>query len=79
VLDGKIMDLKNTDTIKDILERNMGKKLELLLKNGKIYTCIIHNIGQFCVHVELLGERSFFDAIIRIDDISTIEFQVRKS
>jgi len=75
----KIMELKKTETMKDFLEKNVGNKLDLILKNGIIYSCIIQTIGLSYVHVELVGERSFFNAIIRIEDISAIEFQVRKS
>jgi len=67
-----------TNTIKDILEKTKGVVVGILLKNGKMYQGIVETIGQFNIHVQLTGERSFFDAIIQIDDISAVEFQVRK-
>lgn len=73
------MELKENYTIKDVLIKLRAKEVYVLLKSGKEYYGIIMNVGQHCVALEQKGNRSFFDAIIRIDDISAVEIQVRGS
>ena len=69
--------LVKTNTIKDILGNTKGVVVDILLKNGKMYQGIVETIGKFNIHLKLTGERSFFDAIIQIDEICAVEFQVR--
>jgi len=71
------MELKENYTIKDILIKLRTKEAYILLKSGKEYYGIIMTVGQHCVALEQKGKRSFFDAIILIEDISAVEVQVR--
>ena len=72
------MELHEKEGIKDILSK--CKKFDsvfIILKNGKEYTGKILNVSLFSFHLQLHGSRSYYDAIIRIDDVSSVEFQVR--
>ncbi len=73
------MELKENDTIKDVILFALREKkpILVLLKSGKEYNGIIKIIGLHCVSLEQKGNRSFFDAIICIEDISAIEIKVR--
>lgn len=73
------MELKNNDTIKDILAKLVGKDktISIVLKSGKDYSGEIQTLGEFCVSLKQSGNRSFYDALIRIEDISAIEVKVR--
>ena len=73
------MKLKENDTIKEALLFALKEKnpILVLLKSGKEYTGIMKIVGLHCVSLEQKGKRSFFDAIIRIEDISAIEVKVR--
>jgi sRNA-binding regulator protein Hfq len=73
------MELKEKDTIKDVLLsiQEQNKPVDILLKSGKMYKGTILIVGHHCVSLKQRGDRSFFDAIIRLEDIATIEVQVR--
>ena len=72
------MELQANNTIKDILNKLKTKDVYILLRSGKEYTGSIKDVGEFCVVLAQTGSRSFYDSIIRIDDISAIEIRVRE-
>ena len=65
------MELKNNDTIKDILAKLVGKDkvISIILKSGKNYDGEIQSFGEFCISLKQSGNKSYFDAFIRIEDI----------
>lgn len=71
------MDYNENYTIKDYLTKLRTKDAYILLNSGKEYLGIIKDVGQFCLILEQKGKRSYYDSIIRIDDISSVEIQVR--
>lgn len=71
------MELKESDTLKDVLLKLQDKEVYVILKSGKEYLGIIKEVGQHCAVLEQTGNRSFYDSIMRIDDISAVEIQVR--
>ena len=73
--------MKLNDTIKEALLSALREKkpIFVLLKSGKEYNGIIKMAGLHCVALEQKGNRSFYDAIIRIEDISAIEIRVREA
>ena len=73
------MEIPENYTIKDVLIKLRTKETLIILKSGKEYSGIIKNVGQFYVVLEQTGSRSFYDSIIRIEDISAIEIRVRGS
>ena len=72
------MELRDNDTLKDVLSRVLDKDVYVLLKSGKEYLGKIKKVGELCVQLEQKGNRSFYDSIIRIDDISAVEIRVRE-
>jgi len=71
------MEYNENYTIKDYLTKLRTKDTYILLNSGKEYSGIIKDVGQFCLILEQKGNRSYYDSIIRIDDISSVELQVR--
>lgn len=73
------MELKENDTMKDILSsiQAQDKPVDILVKSGKTYKGILQKVGRNCISLKLIGDRSFFDAIIRIEEIAAIEVQIR--
>ena len=55
------------------------KPIEIHLRSGTKFNGAIKMVGEWCIILQLRGNRSFFDSIIRIEDISAIEVQVRES
>ncbi len=71
------MELKKSDSMSDILSSLKDKTVDIVLSNGKSYNGKIIDIGHHIVSLEQRGNRSFFDAIIKIEDISAVEVQAR--
>ncbi len=65
-------------TIKDNLEALTGKRVSLVLVSGKVVVGRVKAVGDHLVHVEKLEQRDFFDALVRIDQISAIDTRFRK-
>ncbi len=66
-----------SQSMRDNLKMFIGKNLYISLKSGKTYQGILKSVGDHLIHLEKVSERNFFDALIRIDDISAIEAQFR--
>ncbi len=66
-----------SQSMRDNLKTFIGKNLYISLKSGKTYQGILKSVGDHLIHLEKVSERNFFDALIRIDDISAIEVQFR--
>ncbi len=66
-----------SQSMKDNLKMFIGKNMYISLKSGKTYQGILKSVGDHLIHLEKISERNFFDALIRIDDISAIEAQFR--
>ncbi|MHA2294998.1 MAG: hypothetical protein ACXAEU_08655 [Candidatus Hodarchaeales archaeon] len=75
------MEMKEKDTFKDMLvsAKKQDKPVDVHLKSGKSFNGNIITVGVHCLALKLRGNKSFFDAIIRIEDIAAIEVQVRTS
>ena len=67
-----------SSSIKDNLKTYIGKDVLIHLRSGKTFQGYVKTVGDNFVHLEkLAGGRDFYDALIRIDDISAIEAKFR--
>jgi len=64
-------------SLQDNLKSLIGKKVYLTLGSGKTFAGFIKEVGDHLVHLEKLDRRSYFDALIRIEDISAIDTKFR--
>ncbi len=64
-------------TIKDNLKIYVGKDVVIHLSSGKSFQGNIKSIGDHLIHVEKLSGKDFYDALIRIEDITAIEAKFR--
>ena len=71
------MEFRHDDNIEEILLRSKKKSAYIILHSGKEYYGIIKEIGLHCLVLEQTAGRDYYDAIIRIADISSVEIQVR--
>ena len=73
------MELKENDTMKDVLmsAQAQDQPVYIQMKSGTQYMGTIQKVGRNCVSLKLIGDRSFYDAIIRIEEIAVVEIQVR--
>lgn len=75
----RILDFSEDTTIDDVLKKvhDKKKKVDILLKNGKTYSGAIQTIGHHCVILKQSGTKSFFNVIIKNQEIAAVEVQVR--
>ncbi len=74
------MDIIKNATITDILNsiKKKGDNTQIHMKSGKDFTGKIQSVGLNFVVLEESGKKSFFDAIININEISAVEVQSRE-
>jgi small nuclear ribonucleoprotein (snRNP)-like protein len=66
-----------SQSLNDNLKPFLGKLVYVNLRSGKTYLGSLKAVGDHWIHLEKVAERNFFDALIRIEDISAIEVQFR--
>ncbi len=64
-------------SIEDNLKSLTGKSVSVTVASGKTLTGTIKSVGNHLLHLEKLGGKEFYDALIRIEDISAIEARFR--
>jgi hypothetical protein len=74
---GKI-DLQLSDTVRDILQRNVGQTLELRLKSGEKIGGKVEKLGDKLVFLSGLSGAEFYDAAVEIADISAVVVRAKK-
>jgi len=61
----------------DNLRSFIGKDVYIHLRSGKTFQGFVKLVGDNWVHLEKIAGKEFFDALIRIEDISAIEVKFR--
>ncbi len=69
--------IESADTIKSVLERQIGKAVRLRLQSGEEIGGTVTKVGDQVVHLSELAGREFFDAVVRIDGIGAVIFRTR--
>jgi len=64
-------------SLKDNLKSLTGKDIYVSLRSGKVYQGRVKSVGDHLLHLEKIVGKEFYDALIRIDDISAIEARFR--
>jgi hypothetical protein len=64
-------------SLQDNLKSLVGKKVYVTLDSGKTFAGIVKEVGNSFVHLEKLDGKDFFDALIRIEDISAVDAKFR--
>jgi len=62
----------------DNLKSFAGKNVYIHLRSGKTFQGSVKSVGDHWVHLEKIAGKEFFDALIRLDDISAIEAKFRE-
>ena len=65
--------------LKENLKTFMGKDVYILLRSGQTIQGYVKSVGDHFLHLERLAAgRDFYDALVRIDDISAVEARFRE-
>lgn len=63
--------------LNDNLASLLGKDVHVHLRSGKTLQGYVKSVGTHCVHLEKLAGRDFYDALVRLEDISAVEVKIR--
>jgi small nuclear ribonucleoprotein (snRNP)-like protein len=61
----------------DNLKSLVGKKVYVTLDSGKTFTGFVKDVGNHLMHLEKLDGKDYFDALLRIENISAIDTRFR--
>ena len=59
------------------LKSLIGKKVSVTLDSGKTFAGFVKEVGNHFIHLEKLEGKDYFDALIRIENISAIDTRFR--
>ena len=65
-------------SLADNLKPFVGKDVFIHLRSGKTFQGYLKSVGNGLVQLEKLAGRDFYDALIRIEDISAVEAKFRE-
>jgi len=64
-------------SLADNLKSLIGKKVYVTLDSGKTFSGFVKEVGNHLMHLEKLDGKDYFDALIRIENISAIDTRFR--
>ena len=64
-------------SLADNLKSFIGKKIYVTLDSGKTFAGFVKEVGNHLMHLEKLDGKDFFDALLRIENISAIDTKFR--
>ena len=65
-------------SLADNIKSYTGKDIFVHLKSGHTLQGYVKSVGNDLVHLEKLDDKNFYDALIRIDEISAMEAKFRE-
>ena len=66
-------------SLADNLKSLIGKRVSVTIVSGKTLSGFVKEVGDHLIHLEKLEGKEYFDALIRIENISAVEAMFRKS
>jgi hypothetical protein len=73
------LDLKADDSVQSVLERQVGKPVELRMKSGEKMAGKLDKVTDKLVHLSQLTDADFYDAVVEIDSIAAVVVRVRSN
>src|SRR6476620_4460689 len=71
------LDLQANDTIRTVLERQVGKPVELRMKSGEKIAGKLAKVTDKLAHLSQLADADFYDAAVEIDSVAVFVVRVR--
>jgi hypothetical protein len=69
--EGKV-DFQASDTVKTVLERQAGQKVELRLSSGEKIAGKVEKVGDKAVHLSAITGQEFFDAVVVLEEVTAV-------
>ena len=71
------LEVRSGDIVKTVLDRQVGKRVALVLTTGPELSGVVTAVGDHVVHLTELTGRELFDAVVSLDRISAVVIRVR--
>ena len=71
-------DISDSDTIASVLTAQKGKRVVLRLRSGQDLTGTVKAVTPKLVHLATLSGREFFDAVIALESIESVQLRTRQ-
>jgi hypothetical protein len=71
------LEVRSADTVKSLLERQVGKRVGVVLHTGQELTGVVTTVGDKVVHLSELSGRDFFDAVVNLEQVAGVVVKVR--
>jgi hypothetical protein len=65
------------DTIRSVLSKYAGKRVTVKLDCGEELSGVVRSVGDNVVHLEELGGKEFYDAVVDLDEIAAVIVRAR--
>ena len=76
---GAKLQLQNSDTMKTVLQGQMGQRVSVVLTTGPGEIAgVVTMVGDKVVHLSGLTRREFFDAVVALDQSAAVVVRVRQ-
>lgn len=75
--DQKKLEIRQNDTMTDFLDGLAGTTVEVALRSGSTLTGKLMRVHQNLAVLSELRGKEFYDAVVRIDDISAVTVRMR--
>ena len=71
------LEVRSADTMKSVLERQVGKRVSVVLTTGQELSGVVSSVGDRVVHLSELSGREFFDAVVSLEHVRAVVLRVR--
>jgi len=73
------LDLQNNDTMHAVLERQVGKSIELRLKSGEKIAGKLEKVTGALALMTQLSEATFYDAAVDVESVAAVVVRARSN
>ena len=73
------LDLQGSDTVRSVLEHQVGKAIELRMKSGEKMGGKLEKVTDKLILLSHLTDADFYDAAIEIDSIAAVVVRARSN
>jgi len=71
------LDVSGANAIHSTLQATAGKSVTLKLNSGQEISGKVAEVGPNAVHISEIKGQEFFDAVVRLDDVSAVIVRVK--
>ena len=71
------LEVSDADTVKVVLERQLGKRVAVVLSTGQEMNGVVTKVTRDMLHLSEVTGREFYDAVVPLDRINAVVIRVR--